>query len=125
MNSDSQSTQSTDPVCEVLRAWFLPGWWAGLAAFEAPWGIAVPEGRGSLYLVLAGSCCVTFADSGLPVAIEAGDVLLLGQGQAYCVQDAPESPTVPYPAGFTHCGARWPAQQSLTGSTRLVFGHFT
>jgi len=54
MNTDIQSTQPTDPVSEVLRALFLPGWRAGLAALRVSVGIAVPQGLASFYLVLAG-----------------------------------------------------------------------
>lgn len=94
MNAVIQA-KPTDPLSESLRAWLLPGWWAGLAEFDAPWGIAVPHGLGSLYVVLAGRCCLTLADGSQREEIEAGDVLLLSRGVAYRLQDGPESLTVP------------------------------
>ncbi len=124
MNAEIQ-TELTDPLSEALRAWPLPGWWAGIAQFDAPWGMAVSEGLGSLYVVLAGRCCLTLADGSQQEEVEAGDVLLLSQGVAYCFQDSPESPTVPYPGNFALRGVGPPTRQDSPGSTRLVFGHFS
>jgi len=125
VNADVQPNLPTDPVSGLLRAWLLPGWFAGLVEFDAPWGIAVPEGLGSLFVVLAGRCHLSLADGSQPAEIEAGDVLLLSQGAAYRLQDDPETPTVPYPGGFRHNAARSPTPQDVGGSTRLVFGHFS
>jgi len=120
-----QHTRPTDAFSEVLRAWLPPSWRAGLAEFDAPWGIAVPEGLGSLYVVLAGRCCLSLADGSRREEIEAGDVLLLSRGAAYRLQDSPESATAPYPAGFGHGGVGPPTRQTLGSATRLVFGHFS
>lgn len=125
MNSNSQYAAPADPFSQVLHGWHPPDWFAGLAELNSPWGISVPEGLASLFVVLGGRCLLTVGELGTRDVLESGDVLLLAHGSAHRLQDKPNSPTTPLRAGFGRECRHLPCPHEAMPSTKLIYGCFS
>jgi AraC family transcriptional regulator, alkane utilization regulator len=125
VNSSSLNTQPADPFSEVLQRWYLPGWHAGLAEFDRPWGISVPQGLAALYVLLSGPCLLTLEEVGTQDQLQSGEVVLLPHGSAHRLRDKPDSPTTPFSGSFEQACHRPGCAQDLEPPTRLVFGCFS
>lgn len=125
-NSDEQSAALADPFSEVLHGWNPPDWFAGLAELSSPWGILVPEGMASLFVVLEGRCLLVFEGGKAQQMLQSGDVLLLTQGGGtHRLQDKSDSPTTPLGAGFGRECRHLPCTQEAVPSIRLIYGCFS
>ena len=125
VNLDSLHAQPTDPFSEVLQSWYLPDWQAGLAEFRAPWGIAVPQGLATFYVVLGGPCLLTCEEAKTRSQLNVGDVLLLPHGSAHRLQDQPDSPARSLAGGFDSGDSRGGSGLSLEPTTGLIYGCFS
>jgi AraC-like DNA-binding protein len=125
VNSSRRHSLPPDPLSEVLQRWYLPDWRAGLAEFQAPWGITVPQGLAAFYVVLSGPCLLTCEKTETRSQLSVGDVLLLPHGSAHRLQDQPDSPAMSFPECFDSGGSRGERRRGLEPTTKLIYGCFS
>ncbi|MER7009265.1 cupin domain-containing protein [Dactylosporangium sp. NPDC000555] len=69
-------------------------------AWRVPWGqrFATVPGAAGVQVILRGSCWLV-PDDRAPIALSAGDVLLMAHGRGYALADSPATPLQPCTAG--------------------------
>lgn len=130
-----------DVLSDLLGAAHLTTWLHGRMDLGAPWRLDMPvSGALTFYVVARGGGWVqvegvTLPDdpTGTPVAIppvalSAGDILLLPRGQAHWLADHPSTSTATLRIDFQACPRPWIGDQPPMGGsgpvTSLVIGHF-
>jgi AraC-like DNA-binding protein len=64
--------------------------------FRAPWGISI-AGHGTVFhIVVRGSCWLDVHGLPQPVPLSTGDFVVVTRGDAHCLRDAPETPTIDF-----------------------------
>ncbi|MBL0939495.1 MAG: AraC family transcriptional regulator [Gemmatimonadaceae bacterium] len=127
-------------VSEILASAHLTTSMYGRMDLGAPWRIGLPaSGTLSFYVVARGGGWVQVAGTipegphgpaqpYPPVALSAGDILLLPRGQAHWLVDHPSTKTAPLELDHQACPRPWIGDHAVFGGdgpvTSLVIGHF-
>ena len=114
---------SDDPISDILRLIRLKGCVYFQSDFSSPWGMEMGAGPFAQYhAVLRGQCWLTL--EGERHLLEAGDVVVLPQGDAHVLVDSPATATKP---GMEVLSAIQSGQKPFSDgetSARLLCGHF-
>lgn len=120
-----------DTLSDILSTLRLQGTLYFHTEFRPPWGLRVPRFRrvARFHMVVRGTCWVRVIGGGDPVLLEAGDMILVTNGEEHVLADTPDTPCrmvddVVREAGFTGHGALVLGGSDQGGPTRLVCGHF-
>jgi AraC-like DNA-binding protein len=82
---------AADPLSEAMEGFSLRSWLPGPFQLRAPWGLRVSGELGWCYLVSEGRCRLQLEHSHENIELGPGDLLVLMQGHAHCLADAPDS----------------------------------
>lgn len=75
---------TTDSITEVLDRLYLPEWSATELVLDPPWGIAIPAGTVSMFVILQGEGYLQLEKSvGDPVHLISGDHAIVTRGEAH------------------------------------------
>jgi len=96
VNASPTSKPSVDELSFTLASLSWPLWRAGGIQLQAPWGLAVPDGRISFYVCREGSGYLISPLYQSPLLLKAGDVMLLPGAGAHSLRDVPTSRDVPF-----------------------------
>ena len=87
-----------DALTDILQSIHLQSTILGTAHFTAPWSIRIPNDdndEATIHVVMQGQCCLCLESSRSQlIHLEAGDLVILLQGQEHVLCDDPASPTV-------------------------------
>jgi AraC-like DNA-binding protein len=84
-----------DAVSEALRGLHFRSRVLCRSELSAPWGFTVGQAPGaSFHFVLEGRCFVETKHDGTPLALQAGDFVILPRGDVHTVRDSPASPSL-------------------------------
>jgi AraC-like DNA-binding protein len=78
-----------DLLSEVLQDLRLAHASYGRSELTAPWGIRIPFKEGVRFHFLAEGSCWMYTDSGAPIFLDEGDVVLLPRGTGHVIADKP------------------------------------
>lgn len=137
---DDQSA-GVDVLSDVLGASHLTTWLHGRMDLAAPWRLDLPaSGALSFYVVARGGAWVQVDDiinpddpsaariALPPLALSAGDILLLPRGQGHWLADHPSSSATALRIDYQACPRPWIGDHPPIGGngpvTSLVVGHF-
>ena len=79
--------ESTDSVSELLRAVKVHSSVYCLSDLRAPWGLRVEDSNVAKFHVVLEGSCVLKLDSGEPIAVECGELILVPSGRGHTVCD--------------------------------------
>ncbi len=121
-----------DVLSDILDVLQLRGTLYFRTAFSAPYSIAVPDlgNAARFHLAVQGRCHVVIEDEH-EVVLEPGDLVIIPNGAAHVLCDAPEREpatleTVLTDAGYTGDGVLvYGGDNKTDADTKLVCGHFT
>ena len=84
-----------DVLSDIFSALRLRGAVYFRAAFHAPWGMTIPDGRlASFHVVCAGSCWLRVETSGDLVELSQGDIVIFPRGQGHTLLCEPNADAV-------------------------------
>jgi AraC-like DNA-binding protein len=86
-----------DALTDILQTIHLQSTILGTAHFTAPWSIHIPdehEDEATIHVVMKGQCWLLLQEESHPIHLQAGDLVILLQGQEHIICDDPTSPTV-------------------------------
>lgn len=109
----------TDPIAELLGRLYLPGWSAAELVLDPPWGIEVPAGRVSMFVVLQGGGWFQDETSpDPPTRLIAGDHLISTRGRPHRVSRTPTSVTEPIDQVLSQ--SQWDSLPTMESTVMLV-----
>ena len=115
----------TDALADVLSSVRMEGSVFSRAALRAPWGVEAGDMSGGVFhAVVSGAAWVRLASGGPPVALQAGDVVMMPFGDNHLMTDLPETPARPI-ADLTTLDGRGMGHLVVDGSgpaTSLICG---
>jgi AraC-like DNA-binding protein len=87
-----------DMLSDVLQTLRLREGRAYNAVLSAPWGIEFPicDGGCPFYVVSRGACQLELPESGVPLYLSSGDLVMLSGGGPHVLRDGPDSRVVPF-----------------------------
>ena len=120
-----------DVLSDILNLVRLRGTLYFRTEFSAPWGVLVPAHNkvARFHLVSRGQCWLTVKGQDQPLALAAGDLVVIPHGLEHTLKDAPDSPVrsvdqVVEESGFTGRGALIYGGEDQNNATSLICGHF-
>jgi len=121
--------QGTDVLADVLDSLKLRGRFFCRCELSAPWALGFGGGFFShFHVITSGSCWLKLEDGSAPVALEAGDlVLVIPRGSSYQLCDDPRTPPIPLAelVGNSRGGLRAVIRHGSGGAeTGLICGAF-
>lgn len=122
--AELRTTNPDDALSEFLCRLYLPGWRDGSLSFTEPWRLDVRSGSVAFYVVRAGCCTLERGPGIEPVALNAGDYVVLTDGSPHSLRGvSDESPqlfeSLPL-ARRPYCREDW----TCLLSTSLLYGYF-
>jgi len=66
------------------------------AVFRAPWGVSIADHGTIFHIVVRGGCWLQVNGVADPVALRAGDLVVVTRGDTHVVSSAPTTPAVNY-----------------------------
>jgi len=106
-----------DALTDILQSIHLQSTILGTALFTTPWSIRIPNDdhdEATIHVVMQGQCWLFLESRSQPIRLEAGDLVILLQGQEHVLCDDPASPTVDLEAVI--------ARKPDPGYKRLAYG---
>ncbi|HJP34683.1 MAG TPA: AraC family transcriptional regulator [Gammaproteobacteria bacterium] len=119
-----------DVLADIFRALRLRGAVYFRAAFHAPWGMKIPDGRfASFHVVCDGSCWLRASEDDRLVELGKGDVVVFPRGQGHSLLFEPDAEPVLAQQLISQPKDDAPADcvafgGSGTATTSLICGHF-
>ncbi|MEZ5318186.1 MAG: AraC family transcriptional regulator [Vicinamibacterales bacterium] len=127
-----------DVLTDVLQAIRVRSVVSGRLECTAPWGLGIPGGHPTFYLVTRGTCWLSLDQAGGPAAsprtvqIDGGDFVVLPRGQGHAILDSPATPVRPVVEVLTSCPRKQKCQPGGIfryggddgATTTLVWGCF-
>ncbi|MBW4471102.1 MAG: AraC family transcriptional regulator [Stenomitos rutilans HA7619-LM2] len=86
-----------DALTDILQSIHLQSTILGTALFTAPWSVRIPDDdhdEATIHVVMQGQCWLFLELRSQLIHLEAGDLVVLLQGQEHILCDDPASPTV-------------------------------
>ncbi len=84
-----------EPFSAILGRLRGANWQGSETSFSPPWGIDVPAGNASFYILRSGACQLAMPGGSPPTRLVGGDFVVLAHGTAHRLCDCPDRPSDP------------------------------
>ncbi|WP_167546919.1 AraC family transcriptional regulator [Stieleria maiorica] len=128
MNACLMNPLQSDPVTELLAKLYLPQWQAAVWHLQPPWGLEVPDGVVSMYVVIRGGGWLVPCRSGSrspetsPIRVVSGDHLITTDGSPHRLLREPNADTEPVAERLSD--SIWPLVPAAHDATTLLYAQF-
>jgi AraC-like DNA-binding protein len=92
-----------DVLTDVLESVHVKSLISGRLEFTAPWGLRMPGGLATFYVITRGACSLELDGQEKPISLSGGDFVLLPNAPPHVIRDSLATPPLPKAEVFESC----------------------